>query len=53
MTYAYSTSELVAMWNAAFISHDFLRLHTQLDAANNAMYRVDGGPHCPISASGY
>ncbi len=53
MNYAYDTSDLLAMWAAAVASGDFLDLHIELDAANNAYYRTDGGPHCPISASGY
>ncbi len=51
MAYAYTTAELLAMWNAAVISGDYLDLHVLLDAANNAMYRTDGGERCPISAS--
>jgi len=39
------------MWLAAVTSGDFLGLHLKLDAANNAMFRTDGGEHCPISAS--
>jgi hypothetical protein len=46
MAYAYSTSELQDMWNAAIApGGDLLALHYLLDGANNAI----GG--CPISAS--
>jgi hypothetical protein len=53
MNYAYSTAELSEMWADAVASGDFMALHLELDAANNAYYRTDGGDHCPISASGY
>jgi hypothetical protein len=53
MGYAYSTTELQDMWATAVDSGEFLTLHTELDAANNAYYRTEGGPHCPISASGW
>ena len=51
INYAYSTSELVTMWNAAVAdgSDDaFLALHTLLDAANNHFDNPVGD--CPISA---
>lgn len=51
MNYAYTTAQLSAMWANAETSGEFLELHMLLDSANNANYRVDGGPHCPISAS--
>jgi hypothetical protein len=51
MNYPYSTAQLTAMWDATVASGAYLELHTLLDAANNAMYRTDGGEHCPISAS--
>jgi hypothetical protein len=53
MGYAYFTTELQDMWATAVDSGEFLTLHTELDAANNAYYRTEGGPHCPISASGW
>jgi hypothetical protein len=53
MNYAYTIAELQTMWDAAAFSGDYLALHNLLDAANNAYGRTDGGPHCPISASGY
>lgn len=53
MNYPYTTAQLSAMWANAVASGDFMSLHLELDAANNAYYREDGGPHCPISASGY
>lgn len=53
MTYPYTTAQLAQMWSNAVASGDFLALHNLLDAANNAYGRTDGGPHCPISASGY
>ncbi len=51
MNYPYSTAELKAMWADAVSSGDFMALHLELDAANNAFGRTDGGPACPISAS--
>jgi len=45
MAYAYSTAELLEMWNGGAPVDGFLALHTMLDKANNAI----GG--CPISAS--
>jgi hypothetical protein len=53
MNYAYDTLQLEQMWADAVASGDFLALHLELDAANNAYYRTDGGSHCPISASGW
>lgn len=53
MNYPYTTTQLVAQWMDAVGSESFLALHTELDDANNAYHREDGGPHCPISASGY
>lgn len=47
VAYAYTTTELHTMWNAAVVSGEFLALHIDLDGANNA----PGG--CPISASGF
>ena len=45
MAYAYSTDELVAMWEDALANDTLLGLHYDLDKANNAPI---GG--CPISA---
>jgi len=53
MNFPYTTTELSQMWADAVTSGDFLALHTELDAANNAYYREDGGPHCPISAGSW
>jgi hypothetical protein len=54
MGYAYTTTELKAMWTYAYANGTLLALHTELDAANNAYYRsLDYGPYCPISAGGY
>jgi hypothetical protein len=55
MGYPYSQAELQQMWTDAVNSGDFLSLHTELDNANNAYFRdeSDGGPRCPISASGF
>ncbi len=53
MNYAYTTTQLKTMWTNAVGSGDFMSLHLKLDAANNAYGRTDGGPACPISASGY
>ena len=54
MGYAYTTTELKAMWTEAYTNGTLLALHTELDAANNAYYRsTEYGPYCPISASGY
>lgn len=53
VNFAYTTTELYQMWTDAVTSGNFLALHTELDAANNAYYREDGGPRCPISASGW
>ncbi len=54
MNFPYTTAELESMWSAA-VGNDaaLLQLHTDLDAANNAYGRTDGGPHCPISAGGF
>jgi len=52
INYAYNTTELTAMWNAAVADGSdaaFLELHTLLDAANNHYGNPDGD--CPISAS--
>jgi hypothetical protein len=51
MNYKYTTAELSAMWADAVAGGNFLQLHLVLDSANNADFRTDGGPHCPISAS--
>ncbi len=51
MNYPYTAAQLEAKWAAAVSSGEFLTLHNELDAANNAYGRTDGGPHCPISAS--
>jgi hypothetical protein len=53
MNYAYTTVQLSQMWSAAVASGDFMSLHLELDAANNAYYREDGGPRCPISAGSW
>lgn len=53
INYPYTTAQLKAMWASAVASGDFMSLHLTLDAANNAGFRTDGGPHCPISASGW
>jgi hypothetical protein len=53
MNYPYSPAQLSAMWTDAVNNEDFMPLHLLLDAANNAYDRTDGGPACPISASGY
>jgi hypothetical protein len=53
MNYPYDTTELYDMWTDTVGTGEFLALHLELDAANNAYYRPDGGPHCPISASGW
>ena len=53
INYPYTTVQLKAMWASAVASGDFMSLHLTLDAANNAGFRTDGGPHCPISASGW
>jgi hypothetical protein len=49
--YPYTTSELEAMWAAAYAGGTLLALHTELDAANNAYYRNEPPARCPISAS--
>lgn len=56
MAYAYTTQELMDMWDAAVANPDdehvgFLALHTALDAANNYYNNPLGS--CPISASGW
>jgi hypothetical protein len=51
--YAYTQAELMAMWADAYANNTLLALHTELDAANNAYYREQPPPYCPISASGY
>jgi len=54
MGYAYTTTELAQLWEDTLVSEDFLGLHPELDAANNAYYRDEAeAPRCPISASGY
>lgn len=52
MSYPYTTSELHDLWDAAYPAA-LATLHTELDAANNAYYRDEPPPHCPISASGF
>lgn len=49
MNYPYTTAQLAAMWAEAVASGDYLSLHAELDAANNA-YQNGGNGHCPISA---
>jgi hypothetical protein len=49
MNYAYTTTELIGMWQAAGTDAEFLALHTFLDAANNHFDNPVGD--CPISAS--
>jgi hypothetical protein len=53
MNYPYTVAELKQMWVDAVSYGDFMSLHLELDAANNAYFRTDGGERCPISASGY
>lgn len=49
MNYPYTTDQLAEMWAGAVDSGDFLRLHSELDAANNA-YQNGGKGSCPIRA---
>lgn len=49
MNYPYTTAQLAAMWAEAVASGDFISLHTELDAANNA-YQNGGNGNCPIDA---
>jgi hypothetical protein len=58
MNYPYDTVALENMWSTAITAYpntDALHaLHTELDYANNAYGRTDGGPggpSCPISAN--
>jgi len=53
MGFPYSTDKLSSKWSEAVASGNFLELHNELDAANNAYWRDEPPAHCPISASGY
>jgi hypothetical protein len=47
MNYPFTAGQLRVMWDDAVISGDFLGLHNQLDAANNA-FQNGGKGSCPI-----
>ncbi len=49
MNYPYSTEQLAVMWADAVATGEFLSLHAELDAANNA-YHDGGQGRCPINA---